>query len=45
MKNDYCTLVPDKWRGYDLSGCCAAHDIDYEEQTKTREEADYDFFW
>ena len=45
MKTDFCTLVPDEWRGYDLSGCCAAHDIDYDEKIKTREEADSDFFW
>lgn len=42
---DYCTLAPDKFKTYDMTGCCLLHDIDYEEQTKTRKQADLDFRW
>jgi len=42
---DYCTMAPDKLFGYDLSGCCAQHDKDYAEQTKTRLQADRDLLW
>ena len=26
MKNDYCTMFPETWRGVDISECCKLHD-------------------
>lgn len=31
-KVDFCTMWPDKWKNYDLSAACAAHDEDYKNQ-------------
>lgn len=44
-KDDHCTAVPDRWKSYDMSGCCLIHDEDYAAGTKTRLEADIDFYW
>ena len=41
---DHCTAVPDKLSSYDMAGCCYIHDIDYNEQVKTRYQADIDFY-
>lgn len=30
--HDYCTAVPDKFKDYDMAGCCAIHDDDYANQ-------------
>ena len=32
MAEDYCTVVPDRYKDYDMSGCCAMHDDDYDGQ-------------
>lgn len=42
-RKDYCTVVPDRWKDYDMSGCCKLHDEAYEEGTN-RAKADKDFF-
>jgi len=39
-RGDFCTLAPDKLFGYDLSGCCYAHDVHYMNKDVTRLEAD-----
>jgi hypothetical protein len=41
----FCTGVPDQFLSYDFAGCCEIHDEDYREQTKTRLEADLDFYY
>ena len=42
-KVDYCSFVPDKPLGLDVSDVCKLHDEDYYKQTKSRKEADKDF--
>lgn len=44
MHLDYCTLVPDKFYKFDMAGCCALHDEDYELRVKSRKQADEDFY-
>ena len=39
-KKDYCTFVFDKIGNYDLSGCCAVHDEDYDNPDVSRKDAD-----
>lgn len=42
-KADWCSYVPDRWKDYDMSGCCMLHDGDYG-TLKDRFEADLSFF-
>ena len=41
---DWCSVVPDRWKSYDMSGCCMLHDFDYEDQVG-KVKADMAFLW